>query len=218
MKTKVTIILGIALFMLSGIEINAQKGFNLSVHIAPQNSWLINADDYDDNGFEYKALVLPAFGIGATYNFTDNLGAGLEFNYSMQGQKSSYLDIETTTRLDYLKIPILFHYNTSPANKLMLSANVGPQFNILTDARLLDEDGEELSDDISEAYMDMTFGALVSIGLEYKLTDKINFFSLLKYDLDFTNAEDEESIFYQDDRAITLNSSLGLQMGLKFSF
>lgn len=218
MKTKVTIILGIAMFMLSSISINAQKGFNLSINVAPQNSWMINADDYDDSEFEYKALVLPAFGIGAGYNFTDNLGAGIEFNYSMQGQKSIFQNIETTIRLDYLKIPILFHYNTSPANKLMLSANVGPQFNILTDARLLDEDGEELSDDISETYMDMTFGALVSIGLEYKLTDKINFFSLLKYDLDLTNAEDEESISYQDNRAITLNSSLGLQMGLKFSF
>lgn len=218
MKTNVKKISVLALFIMLGIYSNAQEGFNYSIHLTPQNSWLINVDDYDDTNFEYMALVLPAFGIGAGYNFTDKLGAGIELNYSLQGQKSDYLGVETTTRLDYLKIPLFFHFNTDPAKKMMFTANAGPQFGILTSARLLDKDGEEISDDISDAYMNMTFGALASLGLEYKLTDKINLFSLVKYDLDFTNAEDEEFSLYQQGREATLNSTLGLQLGLRFKF
>ena len=218
MKTKVIKISTLALLIMFSIITNAQQGLNLSINVTPQNSWLINADDYENSDFEYKALILPAFGLGAGYNFTDNLGIGLELNYSLQGQRNEYLGIETTTRLDYLKIPIFFHYNTSSQNKLMFTANVGPQFGILTNAKLLDSDGEEIIDDLSEIYMDLTFGAVASFGIEYKLTDKINFFSLIKYDIDFTNAEDEDYSLYDSNRAVTLNSSLGLQVGLKLHF
>jgi len=218
MKTNLVKISMLALFMLFSIITEAQQGLNLSINVTPQNSWMINADDYDNSDFEYKALIMPAFGLGVGYNFTDNIGVGLELNYSLQGQRNDYLGVETTTRLDYLKIPILFHYNTSSQNNLVFVANVGPQLGILTNSKLLNSDKDELIDDLSEIYADITFGALFSFGIEYKITDKMNFFSLVKYDVDFTNAEDEDYSLYQEDRATTINSTLGLQLGLKFHF
>lgn len=194
----------------------AQKGFNLSLSGIGQNSWIFNSDDSDNDAFSYKAYIHPAFGLGAGYNFTDNAGLGLDVIYSFQGRKQEVNGVETRYKLDYLKVPLYFHFNTNPEAKWMFSANAGPQMSILTTAKMLDASDNETDLKDQDVYEDLSIGAFASAGAEYKLTDNLQLFALARFDMDFTNAENEDATGYNPDRANSYNSTLGLQVGLRY--
>ena len=78
--------LGIAALVMNN-RANAQQGFSLSVKTTPQFSFLQNSDDNDNSNLEKKATFNANFGIGAGYNFTNQLGVGLDVLYSLQGQR-----------------------------------------------------------------------------------------------------------------------------------
>jgi opacity protein-like surface antigen len=217
MKTKFNLFAMATLvaFLFAGQKTFAQQGFSFKASAGAQTSWIFNSDDSDVDGFSQKLYLHPAFTLGAGYNFTDNLGLGLDVMYSFQGRKYEIDDVEGRLSMDYLKIPLYFHYNTNSAATWMFSANVGPQIGILTRAKALDSDGNDLGD-IKDSYKDMTFGAFASAGTEYKLTDNLNLFGLVRYDFDFSNCEDDEATGYVDGRASSHNSSLGIQLGIRY--
>lgn len=217
MKTKVNLCTMLMLLasLFAGSKTFAQQGVSFKASAGAQTSWIFNSDDSDVDGFSQKFYLHPAFSLGAGYNFTDNLGLGLDVMYSFQGRKYEIDDVEARLSMDYLKIPLYFHYNTNPASQWMFSANVGPQVGILTRAKALDSDGNELGD-VKDGYKDLTFGAFASAGTEYKLTNNLNLFGLVRYDFDFSNCEDDEAAGYTDGRSSSHNSSLGIQLGVRY--
>ncbi|HOE59944.1 MAG TPA: outer membrane beta-barrel protein, partial [Bacteroidales bacterium] len=94
------------------VQTKAQKGYSFNVNAMVQNSWLFNSDDSDMDNFSQKAYIHPALSIGAGYNFTEKLGMGLDVMYSFQGRKQEVGGVETRIKLDYVKIPLYFHFNT----------------------------------------------------------------------------------------------------------
>ena len=68
-------------------KINAQQGFSVSVKGIPQVSFLQNKDDNNASNYDQRATFNGAFGLGAGYNFTQNLGVGVDVFYSFQGQR-----------------------------------------------------------------------------------------------------------------------------------
>ncbi len=79
--------LSVMIMMAMTTNVNAQKGFNVSVKATPEFSFLLNKDDHDNNLYSSKATFNTNFGVGAGYNFTKNIGVAIDGLYSMQGQK-----------------------------------------------------------------------------------------------------------------------------------
>jgi hypothetical protein len=116
----------------------AQEGtFRIGAVLLPQNTWLLNQDDSDAGPeLDYEVTWGFAGGIGTFYNFNDYLGVGLDVLYSNQRQKYKGRESDTTyytakTTLNYLKVPLLFRFNSDPNSVVQFSAFLGPQFSFL---------------------------------------------------------------------------------------
>lgn len=196
-------------------QASAQKGFSLSVKGIPQFSWLQNSNDNDNSSFSRKTTFNASFGIGGAYNFDNHYGIGVDVLYSLQGQKYDVQNKEYRQQLDYLKIPVLFLYNTDPSKTVSFIAKVGPQLSIRTSAKLKDGDGNELLDN-KDAYKSVTFGGVAAAGVQFRLNSTLYLTTAARYDYDFTNAENKDIAGYPAGRADTHNMTAGLEVGLKY--
>lgn len=104
----------------------AQQGFSVSVKATPQFSFLQNSDDNDNSAIEKKATFNANFGVGAGYNFTDNIGIGLDVLYSLQGEKWEVSGLEVNQELEYVKMPFYFSYNTDASKPVSFFGKIGP--------------------------------------------------------------------------------------------
>jgi hypothetical protein len=206
----------LAVAALMNNEANAQKGFSLSVKATPQISFLQNDDDFENTSLLAKATFNTSIGIGAGYNLTNRLGVGLDVLYSLQGKRYEIYGVETKQKINYVKIPVYFSYNGDASRSLSFIGKVGPQVSILADSKLVDKDGEDIIPDTKDRYNDVTFGAMAAAGPQFKLNNKVFLTSMLRFDYDFTNAEDDSYHYYPVGRAKTYNGTLGLEVGLKY--
>src|ERR1700730_16634417 len=91
---------------------NAQQGFSLSIKGTPQFSFLQNKDDNNNINYSRKATFNASFGLGADYGFNNHFGVGIDALYSLQGQRYNLNNIEYNQKVDYLKVPVYFTYNS----------------------------------------------------------------------------------------------------------
>ncbi len=201
----------------SATTVMAQKGLSLSVKATPQFSFLQNSDDNDNSAIDKKATFNANFGVGAGYNFTNNVGLGLDVLYSFQGQKSKVVGLEAHQKLEYLKIPVYFSYNTDDSKPVSFFGKIGPQVSFLTNAKLA-VGGSDLFVKNKGQFEKTTFGAMANAGVQFKLNQKLFLQTGLQFDYDFTNAEDKDYIAAILGRADTYNMTTGLQVGLKYKF
>lgn len=202
--------------VMAGFSTNAsaQEGFNVSVKGVPQFTFLQNSDDSDNGALSKKATFNTKFGIGAGYNFTENMGVGLDAMYSFQGQKYEILGVETQQKLEYVKIPVYFSYNTDATQLVSFYGKIGPQLSLLTNA--------EFKSDVAPtkenkgAYKNVIFGGMAEVGAQFKIQPKLYLSTGINFDYDFTNAEDKDYIGYTPGRSNTNNMTVGLQVGLKY--
>jgi hypothetical protein len=187
----------------------AQKGFSISVKGTPQFSWLSNSDDNDNGKFEKKTTFNTNFGVGGAYNFTNNLGVGIDVLYSLQGQKYDLSGVEANQKLDYLKVPVMFLYNTNPDKLVSFIAKAGPQVSFLTSSKLNGTDNKDF-------YKSVQFGGVALAGVQFRLDPTLYLTAAGRYDFDFTNAEDDNAVNYPKGRADTHNMTAGLEVGLKY--
>ncbi|MBS1567276.1 MAG: PorT family protein [Bacteroidetes bacterium] len=194
-------------------QVQAQKGFSLSVKGIPQFSWLQNSDDNNNSSFSKKTTFNAAFGVGGAYNFDNHFGVGVDVLYSLQGQKYDLAGKEYRQKTDYLKIPVMFLYNTDPTRPVSFIAKLGPQLGILTAAKVDDGNGNEILDN-KDAYKSVSFGGVAVAGVQFKLNSALYLTTAARYDYDFTNAEEDNSA--APGRASTHNMTAGLEVGLKY--
>lgn len=195
---------------------NAQKGFSVSVKGTPHLSWMLNSDDKDQNGYERKATFGASFGVGAAYNFNDNMGVGLDVLYSIQGQKSETAGIELNQKLNYLKVPVMFMYNTNPSAPVVFTAKIGPQLGVRLNSKITDKDNNDVIGDANDMYESIDFGAVAGAGVRIALTEKFSLDAGLRFDYSFTNAEDKDYVNYTQGRANTNNMTAGVEVGLRY--
>jgi hypothetical protein len=205
----------IAMVALMTSNVHAQKGFSLNVKGVPQFSFLQNSDD-NNSSLSKKATFNAAFGVGAGYNFNGNSGIGLDVLYSLQGQRYEKSGVETNQKLNYIKIPVFFAYNTDATKPVSFIAKVGPQLSLLTTAKLTDGDGNDVVSDNKDAYESATFGGVVGAGVQFRLSKALFLTTNARFDYDFTNAEDDSYRSYPAGRATTHNMTTGLEVGLKY--
>jgi hypothetical protein len=195
----------------------AQQGFSINVKATPQFSFLQNGDDKDNSSLSKKATFNAAFGIGAGYNFTGKTGIGLDVLYSLQGQHYERSGVETNQKLNYIKIPVYFAYNTDAVKPVSFLAKVGPQLSLLTSAKVADGDGNEVVGDNKDAYESATFGGVVGAAMQFRLNKSLALTTTARFDYDFTNAENNSYRSYPAGRATTHNMTTGLEIGLKYN-
>ena len=197
--------------------VNAQKGFSVSVKGTPQFRFLENKDDNNNNSYSRKATFNANFGIGGAYNFTNKLGVGADVLYSLQGQRYTINNSnEFNQKNEYIKVPVYFSYNTNPSKKISFIGKLGPQVSFITTSKLDDKDGNEIIGDTKNRYKSTTFGGMALAGAQYKLNHNLYLSTAVRFDTDFTNAEDDTYSGYVAGRAKTYNMTAGVEVGLKY--
>lgn len=214
MKKRLLSVFAIAL-LASLNTIQAQSKWSLSVKGTPQLSWIHNSDDNDLSGFDSKSKFSANFGLGAEYAFSQKFGIGLDALYSLQGRKFDYSGTEYNQKNDYLKIPLYASYRTPVSNGLSFVGKLGPQLSILTNSEIK---AGSLKTDTKDQFKDLTFGGMANAGLEFSLAKNILLNTGIRFDYDFTNAEDSDVPGYTAGRAKSYNSTLGLEIGFKYRF
>lgn len=195
---------------------NAQQGFSLSIKGIPQFSLMYNKDDNNNSGYSKKTTFNGSFGLGAGYNFDQNFGLGLDMLYSLQGQRYQLSGPEYNQKNDYIKVPVYFSYNTDPSKKLSFIGKLGPQVSFLTSSKLDDKNGNTINGNTKGQYKNATFGAMISAGAQYKLSNNLYLGTAWRFDYDFTNAKDDQYADFTGGNANTHNMTSGLEVGLKY--
>lgn len=204
----------------------AQEGFQAGIEGTPQMSWLINMDDVDNYKFEYMNTLNSSFGISAQYGYSTTMGVGLNVLYSYQGQRYKFEGVEQIRKTEYLKIPLQLIFFNDIGTNWMFIGKIGPQLGLLMNARLTNKDGDEIITDHKNAYEDFDFGAALSLGFGYKLTEMLSIDAAFRGDYAFTDSENKDykkNINHPNgavitSRAITNNATAGVTVGLRYLF
>lgn len=200
-------------------DVNAQKGWNVSAKGAPQFSIVYNEDDYKtEDEFDYKKMINVAFGVGVGYNFSSRSGLELGVLYSLQGQKYKEQNTELKQKMNYIKLPLTYNYTFNPLDKVAIIGKLGPQLNILATSKVTDANGKTIVGDTKEFFNDVTFGAVAGIATQFSLNKQWFLTTGLRYDLDFTNAENKNHSDYPAGRKKTYNMTGGIEIGIKYAF
>jgi hypothetical protein len=238
MKKTVTMVAVIAsTLILSTKKANAQQGFVAGIEGTPQTSWLLNDDDNNNSKFESLNTISGSFGLSGQYGLTDNIGIGVNALYSYQGQQYKWNGIEKIRRVEYLKIPLLFTYSYDIATNIKLIGKIGPQVDILTNAKITDKDANIIIGDHKAAYEDFGISGVAYAGAAFKLSETWYLDTSLRFDYGFMDAENKDyrknfnnpneitgtngtSTTYvnNSNRAITNNMTTGLTVGLRYVF
>ncbi|MBK7248590.1 MAG: PorT family protein [Flavobacteriales bacterium] len=214
---KTNIFLATALTMvLFTTNANAQKGLSFSVKTMAENSWMLNKDDMDSDDLNYRFTFAPAVGLGIGYGITDHFGLGVDGILSFQGQRYKVDDAVFIQRNNYLKIPLMFIYNTNSEKFVSIVLKAGPQIGILMGSKLLDEDLDKINGDTKSNYEDLDFGVMLNAGVAFRISDVFRINAGLRGDFGFGNTENEDRLGYPADRASTHNLTTGLELGVSY--
>lgn len=203
---------------LIGQNASAQKGWSLHAKALPQFSAMQNEEDNDLEEYDRQTTIHEAFGIGAGYNFTRRAGLELGVLYSLQGQKYTLDGEELKQKMNYIKLPLTFNYTFNPNDKVLVIGKLGPQVSILSASKLKDADGKTLIGNTKAFFNDVTFGGVAGISTQFRLGKQWHFTTGLRYDIDFTNAENKNHPDYTTGRKKTQNMTGGVELGLKYTF
>ena len=207
----------------------AQKGLHLGVMGGPQFTAQLNKQDSDDPNVRFEGITMrSAFGIIANYHFTDKVGVGTQFLFSYQGMKYENLaGVEFFRKVNYLKLPILLHVNSSPDKVVGGYFYIGPQFSfqIGNDAEIngVSQKGTLFYPVYDDIHKGVTIGAAMGFGMLFNAMDgKLQPHFGLRLDGDFTSVYDDEkativlSSYGANSRGATRNVNGLIEFGIKY--
>lgn len=210
-------------------NLNAQKGFQIGVELTPQFSYLVNQDDIDSPFFDEMHAFNGSFGLTTQLGFNENIGIGLNLIHSFQGSKYEWKGRDLYKLLQYTKIPLMLTVSIPFAERMMFVGKIGPQFSILTDAKLLNHEGIIIINDYYEAFEIYEWSAMLSAGIAFRINEYVSVDAAMRYDVGLTNAEDEmfaRNVHFPFDletpapasspRGTTRNLTMGLAFGVRY--
>lgn len=142
--------------------VNAQKGVinQTGLHVGLQGGfnsvWILNQNNYGFQELDYRRTFGYSTGLALGYNFKNELGVQIDFNYATTGQdyfdiskdfcnidvngdnKPEKVDTYRYIDLAYFQIPIQFRYQSERTKKQIISfhAIAGPSLGFLTSAKM----------------------------------------------------------------------------------
>jgi len=213
MRHIVLIITGVILLSFSS---SGQKGHELILGVRGSLSsvWIENQNFYGEPELNYAPKMGYAGSFNLGYNFTENTGIMVEFQYSIQGQKyddkqiigEMKYDAKRNITLSYFNIPLLFKYAFGTADtKFRFLA--GPQFGMLLDAtQTYTRDGSTLgttatnldgktfktdAENVTERFTEYDIGIVVDVGADIHLSEKFFFSPGFRLNYGFTDINTE---------------------------
>lgn len=208
---KITLLV-IMFVMLGSIGVKAQQGFHAGIKLIPQTVWMFNKDLQDSPTFRYRNHFRFAFGATLDYHFNDQAGVGVDLIYSPQGQAFVVFEggPESLIKVNYFKLPVLFHFNGDPENVAMFMGEFGPQFAFLTSAE--DPDGN----DVSEAYKSVNIGLVLGLGVGFNITDYLVASIKIRLDAGLTNAGNEDPMYWGSENRVWMVTGGMPEIGFKY--
>ncbi|MFK7923546.1 MAG: outer membrane beta-barrel protein [Bacteroidia bacterium] len=212
----------LTLFIGLGVSAFAQQGLKLGGFLLPQASVLLNSQDQSLDDDVYRLAILDGMAAGVTfgYDFNDYIGFRLNPQYSLQGGKyTDRRDIDSRnkyiTRLEYLKIPLVLHFNSNPVNhKVVFVFEAGASIGLLTRARMYDDNTDfdpGLPGNISnfpsvrETYMPFTVNLTGGIGFDIRLDYDMQLNLRLVGDYSLQDVENKNAEFRLSENGSTVN-------------
>lgn len=196
----------------------AQKGFYVGAQGAAQLSVMFNEADVEQPGADYRSKFGTSFGVNGGYNFSKHMGIGTEVTYATIKQRYIDNSVSYTQKFNYLKVPVLFTYNTNPGRTLMFTAKAGPQLGILLKSDISGASIGALNGSTMDRYRKLTFGAMAGAGVRVRMMDNIYLDAGLHVDGTISNTEDKDYQGYAAGRSKSHDLNAGLEVGIKYFF
>ena len=184
-------LLSICIIMAIALSANAQS-FRLGLGGGFNSTWLANAN-VSDQGDELDFAVTfgGSIGIEGVYGFNEKTGISIALLYSGHNQKyegeAGNTTVESTVKMRYLDIPILFRV-TSPSGTYF---EVGPQVGFLMSA---DEEGDIGPDiDVKDSFEGTNIAGVLGFGVDIDVSENVIITTGLRLGYGFTDATTEYS-------------------------
>ena len=148
------------------------------------------------SGVDNKSRVGLVAGVEGEYYATEWLGIALGVNYAQQGWKFKGNDLDETTKLDYLNVPLTGNFYVAKG----LALKTGFQFGFLMSAKVESEDVKDACEKLNLS---------IPLGISYEIS---NFVLDLRYNmgLNKTNKADNGNKARSDLLQITLGYKFAL--------
>lgn len=146
------------------------------------------------------------FGVAVVYSHNNHVGLGLDLKYSIEGGKKEFANVDVTTRLNYLRIPIkgiyfFRDYGASFRPKISL----GPSFGFLVGGK---KEVGSVETDAKDLYNSFDFGLLGSAGFHYNLVTN----TWLHFDVSYYHGLSDVSETAETNK----NRNIGVNVGVAF--
>lgn len=168
-------------------------------------AWLSDIDDVKGR---------PSFNIGFTYNYSilESAGIGIEARYSEEGARWEDRGETFTTRLNYIRVPMEFHYFFGRlGERIRPKIFAGPSFAFLVGGKADVGVGGQTVDS-RDFYEGFDVGLMGGIGFNYRLAER----TWLNFDFAYTHGlldVVQESTF-SDAQNRMVNLNVGVAFGI----
>jgi hypothetical protein len=197
---------------LAGIALSsaalAQDNLSLGPTAGFGHTWLSNNE---------QSNYQPAGNTGLTlvYSPMSHLGFGADLKWSIEGGKTSTNNTTTTTRLDYIRIPVkAIYFFGEYGQRLRPKLAAGPSVGFLVGGKQkteVDQSGEKVVSEIKakDFAKSVDFGLTAAAGFNYRLVERtwlnvdLNYYHGLTDVLEASNAEQK-------------NRNIGINVGVTF--
>lgn len=206
-------------------SMQAQSAFRIGVAGGAQSVWLFNADDADNSFLTRKLDIRPMFSLKFNVNITNRSAFATGIIYSLQGNTYELGEGPITTtrevQTDFVKIPLMYHYNSDIDNVVRFIFGIGPQlaFRSSTDIKV---NGTNEALQYDDFYRDLDLQIAGLVGAAYSVIKELELTLAIRGDYGLLNAEDVEAPIYEDiygvasDRPRTANSTFGVEFGVNY--
>ena len=146
------------------------------------------------------------FGLALVYSHNNHVGLGVDLKYSIEGGKKEFSNLTSTTRLNYIRIPVkgiyfFRDYGASFRPKISL----GPSFGFLVGGK---QEIESVETDAKDIYNSFDVGLLGSAGFHYNLVTN----TWLHFDVSYYHGFSDISEAVEKNK----NRNIGVNLGVAF--
>lgn len=146
------------------------------------------------------------FGVALVYSHNNHVGLGVDLKYSIEGGKKEFANVDVTSRLNYIRVPVkgiyfFRDYGASFRPKISL----GPSFGFLVGG---EQEAGSLKIDAKDAYNSFDVGLLGSAGFHYNLVTN----TWLHFDLSYYHGFSDVSEAAETNK----NRNIGINLGVAF--
>ena len=146
------------------------------------------------------------FGVALVYSHNNHVGLGVDLKYSIEGGKKEFANVDVTSRLNYIRVPVkgiyfFRDYGASFRPKISL----GPSFGFLVGG---EQEAGSLKIDAKDAHNSFDVGLLGSAGFHYNLVTN----TWLHFDLSYYHGFSDVSEAAETNK----NRNIGINLGVAF--